>query len=307
MFETSKGFFRKKSTLEFVAQNDEYFNLHHFPIRQLIEIHLIQNKKSLFNQRKIVFFDFRKTFSDLFVKDISSESIEKWMLDFQERRQYTEKTMCLIKCQTNYFMKWLEKKKLIVVNPLHKIKFRQNLPPQKERAILSQSEIKTVCHNAKLFDPVVFYPFLYAIIHTGARRSEIMNLKWNYVDFENRFFHFIETKNGESRRVRISDSLFQLVEALDVKGEYVFTNLQGGKLNRGIIQRRIDAFKKEYPLTKNWNYHDLRHSFANNFLKKGGEMYQLQAVLGHKTIKMTVDLYGNLKAQDIENPSPYDF
>jgi hypothetical protein len=36
-------------------------------------------------------------------------------------------------------------------------------------------------------------------------------------------------------------------------------------------------------------------------------MYQLQAVLGHKSIQMTVDLYGNLKAVDVENPSPYGF
>lgn len=53
--------------------------------------------------------------------------------------------------------------------------------------------------------------------------------------------------------------------------------------------------------------HDLRHSFAYNYLLNGGEMYQLQAILGHKSIKMTVDLYGKLQAQDIKNPSPYKF
>jgi len=34
-------------------------------------------------------------------------------------------------------------------------------------------------------------------------------------------------------------------------------------------------------------------------------MYQLQAILGHKSIGVTVDLYGQLKAQDVEDSSPY--
>jgi hypothetical protein len=36
-------------------------------------------------------------------------------------------------------------------------------------------------------------------------------------------------------------------------------------------------------------------------------MYPLQAVLGHKQISMTVDLYGNLKAADVGTVSPYGF
>ncbi|SMF30574.1 hypothetical protein SAMN06296036_109181 [Pseudobacteriovorax antillogorgiicola] len=36
-------------------------------------------------------------------------------------------------------------------------------------------------------------------------------------------------------------------------------------------------------------------------------MYALQAVLGHKQISMTIQTYGNLKSQDIENVSPFGF
>jgi len=36
-------------------------------------------------------------------------------------------------------------------------------------------------------------------------------------------------------------------------------------------------------------------------------MYTLQAVLGHKQIFMTVDLYGHLKAADVGTVSPYQF
>ncbi|MCB0390721.1 MAG: tyrosine-type recombinase/integrase [Bdellovibrionales bacterium] len=58
---------------------------------------------------------------------------------------------------------------------------------------------------------------------------------------------------------------------------------------------------------KPWRVHDLRQSFAHNYLKSGGEMYELKAILGHKSIQMTVDLYGNFQAEDVSKVSPYEF
>ncbi len=49
------------------------------------------------------------------------------------------------------------------------------------------------------------------------------------------------------------------------------------------------------------------HSFSYNYLLKGGNMYQLQQILGHKQIGLTVDLYGGLKARDLKEVSPYGF
>ncbi|MBI2519021.1 MAG: tyrosine-type recombinase/integrase [Bdellovibrio sp.] len=76
---------------------------------------------------------------------------------------------------------------------------------------------------------------------------------------------------------------------------------------RAFNEQGHSKIQKNLPINKDWRMHDLRHSFAYNYLLNGGEMYQLQAILGHKSIKMTVDLYGKLQAQDIKNPSPYKF
>ena len=34
-------------------------------------------------------------------------------------------------------------------------------------------------------------------------------------------------------------------------------------------------------------------------------MYQLQAILGHRSIRITVDRYGDMKAAGVERVSPY--
>jgi site-specific recombinase XerD len=86
----------------------------------------------------------------------------------------------------------------------------------------------------------------------------------------------------------------------------VFPSPEGGPIGMQRLTRLLQRFNKHFPMEKEWNLHGLRHSFAYNYLKKGGEMYQLQAVLGHKHIQVTVDLYGQLKAQDIDNISPYE-
>ena len=36
-------------------------------------------------------------------------------------------------------------------------------------------------------------------------------------------------------------------------------------------------------------------------------MYELQATMGHSSIKLTVDLYGHFEMHSTTNPSPYDF
>ena len=89
--------------------------------------------------------------------------------------------------------------------------------------------------------------------------------------------------------------------------EPLIINKNSQRVYESQLTRLMDKFKAFFPLEgKDWGSHSLRHSFAYNFLKKGGEMYQLQALLGHRSIDVTVDLYGQLKAQDIECPSPYD-
>jgi len=44
-------------------------------------------------------------------------------------------------------------------------------------------------------------------------------------------------------------------------------------------------------------FRDLRHSFAVNFLKAGGDIRDLQKILGYAHLRMTEELYGQFKTQ----------
>lgn len=168
-------------------------------------------------------------------------------------------------------------------------------------------EGQTILEDAKEFSPDFLFPYFYGLVHTGARRSELINLKWSQVDFNRRIVMFLETKNGTNRSVKMSDPLYNFLKDKERNSEYVFTNPLNNQICRGQLQRHIVSFKHSYPIGKNWTCHAFRHSFAYNFLKNGGKMYQLQAILGHKSINQTVDHYGKLHAEDVEDPSPYNF
>lgn len=90
--------------------------------------------------------------------------------------------------------------------------------------------------------------------------------------------------------------------------QHVFTNPVGEKIGRSQLCRHILSFKAHFPNGKNWNCHAFRHSFAHNFLKEGSDhMYELQAVLGHKSIQLTIDLYGKIFSEDVIDASPIPF
>ena len=105
----------------------------------------------------------------------------------------------------------------------------------------------------------------------------------------------------------MSPQLRKLIESLPKTSKNVFCNPLEEKIGRSQLHRHIVSFQYAYPHRKKWGLHTFRHSFAYNFLKNGGQMYELTAVLGHKSIALTIDLYGKLRSEDVENPSPYEF
>jgi integrase len=109
-------------------------------------------------------------------------------------------------------------------------------------------------------------------------------------------------KTKESRR-RLSLSA-AVVEALrrSVKGrsseDLVFGAARGGRLDQGNWyesrwQRAIKKAQKQ-GLTKTPRFHDLRHTHAAWLISAGVPLPVIQRRLGHKSIQITVDVYGGL-------------
>ncbi|MFN3213738.1 MAG: tyrosine-type recombinase/integrase [Henriciella sp.] len=120
---------------------------------------------------------------------------------------------------------------------------------------------------------------------TGARRSEISELKWSEIDFDQGFLRLGDTKTGMSIRP-ISKLALDLLDLQPREHEkWVFPASTGPAAYQGLgkiwRQIRIEAGLEDVRM------HDLRHSFASFGAAKGLSLPMIGALLGHKSFATT--------------------
>lgn len=272
----------------------------------LMKLHLEEHPESRVRDRRNTFIAFCTTFSHQRVTHLTPSVVRAWLLALKEKRNYSDRNLNHIKSDLNHFFRFLVKRHYLPRNPLNEVRFSRRYSLKRQRVILSHEEVMTALAATQSHSPTVVYPFIYCLAHTGARREEIRLLKWEHINFETGYMTFKNTKSGYDRSIKMGLSLSAFLQTLPRTADYVFMSQFGWVLSREQIDDTIAAVQKKNPRMKHWRCHDLGHSFAFNFLKKGGDMYALKAILGHQSIRLTIDLYGNFKACEVQNPSPYD-
>ena len=138
-----------------------------------------------------------------------------------------------------------------------------------------------------------FCPVALCAVYTGMRVGEIVALKWADVDLEKRVIRVERSGSGttKSRRMRYIPINARLLEVMrkmseSGSGELVFPDRNGGM--RTIDFRSETRQAAARAGVKRLRMHDLRHTFASNFVAKGGNLLSLQKILGHSTIGMTL-------------------
>ena len=124
------------------------------------------------------------------------------------------------------------------------------------------------------------------LIYTGARLSEILTLKWDFLDLENGLAHLPDSKTG-ARPLYLPEPAVALIPGIQPKrgNPYVLV----GKSARGTIG---DLYKPWYRLRKqaglhDVRLHDLRHSFASFGVGMGMSLPMIGKLLGHQTMNTT--------------------
>ena len=145
------------------------------------------------------------------------------------------------------------------------------------------------------------YPRLYALvltaICTGARRGELMGLKWGDVDLEAGVARLGRTKNGDRRTLVL---LPQVVEALKPfaskdAGRFVFGSPATQYRNPASLDT---AWRKALARAgiEDFRFHDLRHCTASSLVQAGVDLAVVADVLGHRKLDMT-KRYAHLKIE----------
>ncbi|ETW94412.1 MAG: integrase [Candidatus Entotheonella gemina] len=133
------------------------------------------------------------------------------------------------------------------------------------------------------------YRVVLSAIHTGLRKSELLSLSWNHINFEHRLVtvEVSYAKKSEARSVPMSSRLTETWFPIRIADPNVpvFLNSKG-KPYRGISTAFNSAVKRAG--IQDFTFHDLRHTFASRLVMRGVDLTTVKELMGHKHINMTL-------------------
>jgi integrase len=126
----------------------------------------------------------------------------------------------------------------------------------------------------------------------GLRVSELVDLRWDQVDFRTATLHVRRAKQGTpSTHPLIGDelrALRRLQREQEPKSSFVFTSERGAPFASAGFARMIERAGVEAKFGFKPHPHMLRHACGYALANRGHDTRALQAYLGHKNIQHTV-------------------
>lgn len=145
------------------------------------------------------------------------------------------------------------------------------------------------------------YTIILLLLDTGLRLSELTNLKWENVDLMTGDLYVIEGKGAKDRNLWISEKVLKMLEdwkkeqAIQLRkrditdrAEYIFTTLEGNKINNSYIRNMIYRCRDKSGINKKVSPHTFRHTFATELYKRTKDIRKVQKALGHSDISTTM-------------------
>ena len=190
------------------------------------------------------------------------------------------------------FYKFLYKNNYINKNdyPLTKIaypKMEKKLP----KFIYYNDLLEIINESSKDKDGVRDRLIIEMLYATGVRVSELINIKINDIDFNNR--RIIVLGKGNKERIvyygeYAEEVLKEYMKTHERKNHnYLFVNSKGGKLTDRGVRYIIDNIMSKLSVKTHVTPHVLRHTFATDMLNNGCDIKVVQELLGHSSLKAT--------------------
>lgn len=276
----------------------------------------------------------RATFSFLFdtpIDELEPLEIEKWRTEHIKsgwKAATANRRLSSLKAALN----WGVKRKLFSSNPLEDIEALQESDSYKSIRSLSDDERKRLMgalderekrlrdartsHNQWLQErgqkalPLLdgeftdhLKPMVIFSLKTGIRQGSLFALRWGDINFDERYMTIRGTvaKNGETLTLNLNKAAMTVLKKWHDQSDNIADNapvfpspVTGSKLNN--VKKAWQGVLREANI-ENFRWHDMRHDFATQLMKKGADIYSVKEVLGQSDIKMT-QRYAHITPED---------
>ena len=129
------------------------------------------------------------------------------------------------------------------------------------------------------------------LLYTGCRLSEVLNLRWNHIDFAAGLIKLAETKSGGPQLVTMNAPPRQVLKALETErqgSDWVLPSVSNPKqpISKAGIEAAWHKIRKAAKID-DVRRHDLRHTVGTYAGQTGANAFLVRDLLRHKNLAMT--------------------
>ncbi len=279
--------------LKFIKDKLELFNkkinLYDF-CKFYLEYSINNKAKNTYRMECLILDNFKKFIGNQELNKINENHIESYKrlrIEKGLKHSSINRELALIKFLFTKAVDW----NYISTVPKIRLLKLQKQPPK----LLTVEQIITLVENSSLW----LKPILIVLRNTGLRTQELLNLRFEDIDFENKTLFIRSDKTSDYRFIPINSELFdqltwakvyyplpymnKVIKRKECQMNYVFCNLDGSKLKS--ISKSFRKLSKKSGIKA--TPHMFRHSFASHLLMKGVDILSVKELLGHKDITTT--------------------
>lgn len=243
---------------------------------------------------------------DPLVDEVTAAHVQRFLYFLRVDRELKAKTVKNALTGISSFFSWAE----VELRVAHVVRGRVKLPnaPAPEIIPLTQKELKDLIRacarsaswqSAKRTTTEAKRPtrlrdraIILTLLDTGARAQELCDLKVGDVNLETGMVVIRKGKRGKERVVYLGsiarEGLWRYLAKREFKDKTdpLFMTSKRGPLDRHALRKMLKLAGQRAEISEPVYPHRLRHTFAINYLRNGGDIYTLQRLLGHSSLDM---------------------
>lgn len=270
-----------------------------------LELSLSENTVNSYCSDVDKFFEYWANLGDVSnIRSVDSENIKAFISQEMEKG-LSKRSQARLVSSLKAFFKFLVNESIIELDPCVLIdspKIKPYLPE-----VLSQDEVVRIIESVDLSQPEGHRnrAILETLYSCGLRVSELVNLKYSDIFFDQEFLRIIGKGNKQrlvplggpaADAIRIYLQTRSLLPVKKGSEDNVFLNRRGGRITREMVFLIVKKSAAEAGVDKIISPHTFRHSFATHLVENGADLRAVQEMLGHESI-LTTEIYTHINSE----------